>query len=140
MKQKVIVDTGVLVAILNKNDSYHGWAIQQFANIQPPLLTCEAIISEACFLLRRYQQSNLLLQWLEKGVLSLPFSLQNEIQPLNILLKKYSDVPMSLADGCLVRLAEIYPQSQILTLDSDFTVYRKNGNQLISLIFPDKIE
>ncbi len=140
MKQKVIVDTGVLVAILNKNDSYHGWAIQQFANIQPPLLTCEAIISEACFLLRRYQQSNLLLQWLEKGVLSLPFSLQNEIQPLNILLKKYSDVPMSLADGCLVRLAEIYPQSQILTLDSDFKVYRKNGNQLISLIFPDIIE
>jgi predicted nucleic acid-binding protein len=140
MKQQVIVDTGVLVAILNKNDSYHGWAIQQFANIQPPLLTCEAIISEACFLLRRYQQSNLLLQWLEKGVLSLPFSLQNEIQPLNILLKKYSDVPMSLADGCLVRLVEIYPQSQILTLDSDFKVYRKNGNQLISLIFPDKIE
>ncbi len=140
MKQQVIVDTGVLVAILNKIDSYHGWAIQQFANIQPPLLTCEAIISEACFLLRRYQQSNLLLQWLEKGVLSLPFSLQNEIQPLNILLKKYSDVPMSLADGCLVRLAEIYPQSQILTLDSDFKVYRKNGNQLISLIFPDIIE
>ncbi|WP_262966036.1 type II toxin-antitoxin system VapC family toxin [Methylobacter psychrophilus] len=140
MKQQVIVDTGVLVAILNKNDSYHGWAIQQFANIQPPLLTCEAIISEACFLLRRYQQSNLLLQWLEKGVLSLPFSLQNEIQPLNILLKKYSDVPMSLADGCLVRLAEVYPQSQILTLDSDFKVYRKNGNQLISLIFPDIIE
>ncbi len=140
MKQQVIVDTGVLVAILNKNDSYHGWAIQQFANIQPPLLTCEAIISEACFLLRRYQQSNLLLQWLEKGVLSLPFSLQNEIQPLNILLKKYSDVPMSLADGCLVRLVEIYPQSQILTLDSDFKVYRKNGNQLISLIFPDIIE
>ncbi|UOA09500.1 type II toxin-antitoxin system VapC family toxin [Methylobacter sp. S3L5C] len=140
MKQQVIVDTGVLVAIINKNDSYHGWAIQQFSNIQPPLLTCEAIISEACFLLRRYQQSNLLLQWLEKGVLSLPFSLQNEIQPLNILLKKYSDVPMSLADGCLVRLAEIYPQSQILTLDSDFKVYRKNGNQLISLIFPDIIE
>ena len=140
MKQQVIVDTGVLVAIINKNDSYHRWAIQQFADIQPPLLTCEAIISEACFLLRHYQQSNLLLQWLEKGVLSLPFSLQNEIQSLNALLKKYSDVPMSLADGCLVRLAEVYPQSQILTLDSDFKVYRKNGNQLISLIFPDKIE
>jgi hypothetical protein len=78
------------------------------------------------------------LSWLEKGVLSLPFCLQDEIQSLNTLLKKYSDVPMSLADGCLVRLAENYPQSQVLTLDSDFRVYRKNGNQLISLIFPDK--
>jgi len=137
MKQQVIVDTGVLVAIINKNDHYHHWAIQQFADIQPPLLTCEAVISEACFLLRHYQSSVLLLQWLEKGVLSLPFCLQDEIQSLNVLLKKYSNVPMSLADGCLVRLAENYPQSAILTLDNDFKVYRKNGNQLISLIFPE---
>lgn len=136
MKQQVIVDTGVLVAVINKNDHYHQWAIQQFADIQPPLLTCEAVISEACFLLRPYQQANLLLQWLEKGVLSLPFCLQDEIQPLNALLKKYSDVPMSLADGCLVRLAENYPQSLILTVDSDFNVYRKNGTQLIPCIFP----
>jgi predicted nucleic acid-binding protein len=138
MKKQVIVDTGVLVAIISKNDHYHHWATQQFADIQPPLLTCESIISEAFYLLGHYQQSHLLLQWLEKGVLSLPFCLQDEIQPLNSLLKKYSDVPMSLADGCLVRLAENYPQSLILTLDSDFKVYRKNGNQIISLIFPDK--
>ena len=64
MKKQVIVDTGVLVAIINKNDHYHRWALQQFADIQPPLLTCEAIISETCFLLRHYQQANLLLQWL----------------------------------------------------------------------------
>jgi len=136
MKQQVIVDTGILVALINKNDRFHHWAIQQFANIQPPLLTCEAVISETCFLLRHYQQANLLLQWLEKGVLSLPFCLQEEIPALNALLQKYSDVPMSLADGCLVRLAENYSQSPILTLDSDFQIYRKNGNQLISLIFP----
>ncbi len=54
----------------------------------------------------------------------------------NALLKKYSDVPMSLADGCLVRLAENYPQSLILTVDSDFNVYRKNGTQLIPCISP----
>jgi predicted nucleic acid-binding protein len=138
MIKQVIVDTGVIVAIFNKNDHYPHWTTQQFADIQPPLLTCESIISQACFLLRRYQQANLLLQWLEKGVLSLPFFLQDGIQPLNSLLKKYSNVPMSLADGCLVRLAENYPQSLILTLDSDFKVYRKNGNQIISLIFPDK--
>ncbi|MDP3875491.1 MAG: PIN domain-containing protein [Methylobacter sp.] len=137
MKQQVIVDTGVLVAVINKNDSYHQWAVRQIADIQPPLLTCEAVISEACFLLRRYPQATLLLQWLEKGFLSLPFCLQEEIQPLNSLLKKYSDVPMSLADGCLVRLAENYPQSFVLTLDSDFKTYRKNANQPISLIFPD---
>ena len=84
MKKQVIVDTGVIVAIISKNDHYHHWAAQLFADIQPPLLTCESIISEAFYLLRHYQQS------------------------------------------------------LILTLDSDFKVYRKNGNQIISLIFPDK--
>ncbi len=51
MIKQVIVDTGVLVAILNKNDHYHQWAKQRFSEIEPPLLTCEAVISESLFLL-----------------------------------------------------------------------------------------
>lgn len=120
MKKQVIVDTGVLVAILNKNDTYHQWAIKNFAEIEPPLLTCEAVISECSFLLRDYQRTQILLKWIAKGVLHLPFSLQDEIKSTADLLGKYANVPMSLADGCLVRLAEIYPQSSVFTLDSDF--------------------
>jgi len=135
MKQQVIVDTGILVAVLNKHDRYHQWAVQQFSQIEPTLLTCEAVISESNFLLRHYQQSNILLKWIAKGALSLPFNLQNEISMVDHLLVKYANVPMSLADGCLVRLAEIYPQSSIFTLDSDFQIYRKHGNQPIPLIF-----
>ena len=138
MKKQVIVDTGVLVAILNKNDRYHNWAVQQFADIEPPLLTCEAVISESCFLLRDYQRASILFNWLKKRVLRLPFCLQDEIQPLHALLEKYANVPMSLADGCLVRLAEHYPQSSVFTLDSDFHVYRKNANQFIPLIFTEQ--
>jgi uncharacterized protein len=103
---------------------------------EPPLLTCEAVISESSFLLHDYQRNQVLLKWIEKCVLELPFNLQHEIQSVNPLLTKYANVPMSLADGCLVRLAEIYPQSSVFTLDSDFQIYRKNGNQTISLIFP----
>ena len=54
------------------------------------------------------------------------------------LLAKYENVPMSLADGCLLRLAELYPQSSVFTLDSDFHIYRKNSNQLVPLIFPEQ--
>ena len=68
MKKQVIVDTGVLVAILNKNDRYHNWAVQQFADIEPPLLTCEAVIYESCFLLRDYQRASILFNWLKKRV------------------------------------------------------------------------
>ena len=52
------------------------------------------------------------------------------------MVRRYNDVPMSLADACLVRLAELYPQSPVLTLDSDFVAYRKNGRQLIPIISP----
>ena len=52
------------------------------------------------------------------------------------MVRRYKDVPMSLADACLVRLAELYPQSPVLTLDSDFAAYRKNGRQVISVICP----
>ena len=51
MKQRVILDTGPLVALLNGKDKYHRWVTMQFARIKPPLLTCEAVLSEACFLL-----------------------------------------------------------------------------------------
>jgi len=122
----------------HKTDRYHAWAIQQFADIEPPLLTCEAVISESSFLLRDYQRASTLFKWLEIGVLSLPFCLQTEIQPLSALLAKYANVPMSLADGCLVRLAEMYPQSAVFTLDSNFQVYRQNTNQLIPLIYPEQ--
>jgi predicted nucleic acid-binding protein len=53
-----------------------------------------------------------------------------------MLMRKYGDVPMSLADACLVRLAEIIPHSIVLTLDRDFTVYRKHGRQVIPLLIP----
>ncbi|HNG34544.1 MAG TPA: pilus assembly protein, partial [Blastocatellia bacterium] len=54
------------------------------------------------------------------------------------LLEKYADVPMSFADACLVRMSELYPDSAVFTLDSDFKIYRRNGRQAIPLIFPEK--
>ena len=52
MSRGVIVDTGPLVAYLNKRDTWHGWAVAQLATIEPPIETCAAVISEATFLLR----------------------------------------------------------------------------------------
>ena len=51
MKRQVILDTGPLVALLDARDRHHAWAVAQWADIEPPLLTCESVISEACFLL-----------------------------------------------------------------------------------------
>jgi len=59
------------------------------------------------------------------------------IPQLKVLLSRYQSVPMSLADACLVRMSELNPQSSILTLDSDFQIYRKHREQVIPIVIPN---
>ena len=126
------------MAFLNRSDRHHAWARDQLASIEPPLATCESVISEACFLLRNHDPgSGAVLQLIRRGLLTLPLHLQDEVERIAKLLAKYADVPMSLADACLVRLAELRAGSVLLTLDSDFRVYRMHGRQVVPTIRPD---
>ena len=137
MKRHVILDTGPLVAFLNGRDKYHEWALMQWAAIEPPLLTCEAVLSEACFLLAGLDGGQTaVVELLRRKVVHIPFSMIDHLDALSLLLKKYSDLPMSLADGCLVRMAELYSQSPVLTLDKDFMMYRKNKTQIVPILSP----
>ena len=138
MNGQVIIDTGVLVALINRNDRYHAWAKRMLANIKPPMLTCEAVISETCFLLRDFRKQDVLFQWLDKGALSVAFNLPEQAKAIRVLMGKYANVPMSYADACLLRMAECQSGSQILTLDSDFRIYRKHGHEPVVLIFPEE--
>lgn len=135
---KVILDTGPLVAFLNKNDQYHEWAVAQFATMIPPLLTCEAVLSESCFLFKDYKNgTSNVLNLLERKLLALSFRLEEEVIAIKLLVNKYKDIPMSFADGCLVRMAEQISDSVVFTLDTDFKIYRKNGQDIISTIMPE---
>ncbi len=137
MRSKVLLDAGPLVALLNYRDRYHGWAKERFAEIAPPLLTCEAVVTEACHLLRDLPRGErIVLDVLERGVVELAFSLRDEIVPIRELRSRYRDLPMDLADACLVRMAELHNGSVVLTLDSDFTVYRMQGRRVIPTIRP----
>ena len=141
MKQKrVIVDTGPLVAFLNKNDSYHEWAKTQFSIITPPFISCESVISEACFLLRHFSNgARNILELIERELIVLPINLQTESKSIKRLLEKYNNIPMSLADACLVRLSEQISESVICTIDSDFKIYRKNKRDIIPVIMPSNL-
>ncbi|UBF30513.1 PIN domain-containing protein (plasmid) [Kovacikia minuta CCNUW1] len=137
MRRQVIVDTGVLVAAIDRRDAFHEWAKTELATIEKPLLTCEAAITETYFLLQNvYGGREAIVAWLETGLVRIAFSLGDELQQVGQLLKQYESVPMSLADGCLVRMAEQFSTSSILTLDSDFRIYRKERNQPIPVIMP----
>lgn len=137
MKRDVIVDAGPLVSFFNKRDRYHQWARKWLAEIEPPLLTCEAVLSEACFLLSHQSDSGIpVLELLERGLLEVSFDLDVEASRTHEIMRRYSNVPASLADACLVRMAELKPGSAVLTLDSDFRIYRLHDRSAISLIAP----
>ena len=138
MKQNYIVDTGPIVALLNSRDQYHAWARELFESIDPPLATCEPVISEACFLVRGMKGgAQAVFGLLDRGVLDLSFRLEPHLTAVEVLMTRYSSVPMSLADACLVKMSELDPKSIVLTLDSDFRVYRRNGRQVVPLAIPD---
>ena len=135
----VLLDTGPLVASINRRDRCHEWTKSQLAQIEPPLLTCEAVIAESCFLLRSLAGgSRTVAELIHRKIIEIPFRLEAHAQSLAMLLDKYSDVPMSLADACLVRMSELYENSLVFTLDHDFKLYRRHGRQVIAALMPTR--
>ena len=131
------VDVGPLVALLNARDSLHDWTKQTMDAIKPPLHTCEAVLSEACFLLRDVKGgADAVLELASRGILTLDFHLDSEVGPVRKLVARYASVPMSLADACLVRITEIDDKITVITFDRDFHVYRRNGRQSIPVLMP----
>jgi predicted nucleic acid-binding protein len=127
MKGMAIVDTGPLVAGLRPRDQHHDWALSQLRQYAAPLLTCEAVVTEACYLLRKEPGGvAALFRLFGRGALRIAFSFEEERKPVEHLLARYASVPMAFADACLVRMLELYPGTLLLTVDSDFFVYRKN--------------
>jgi uncharacterized protein len=139
VNEVVLLDTGPLVAFLNARDRYHAWAKVQLGLLQPPLLTCEAVLSEALFLLRHKREAQeAVMGFVKNGLLRLPFRLEEEAGAVSRLLQRYVEVPMSLADGCLVRMSEQHDSAVVLTLDSDFAIYRRHRRQVVPTIRPNR--
>ena len=136
---RVVVDTGPVVALLNRRDRHHAWVRQVLDTVKPPVFTCEAVVSEACFLLGRLAGGqDALLELLANDVVRIDFRLHGELESVRGLMRKFATVPMSLADACLVRMSEMDVQTTIVTLNSDFRVYRRNRRQVIPTIMPDR--
>jgi predicted nucleic acid-binding protein len=135
-----IVDTGPLVAFFDRAERHHAWAVEQIERLEPPLLLCEPVLTEAMYLLSRYTRAaDALLELIGNGALTIAFHVEDHAGALRMLLHKYRDVPMSLADACIVRMAEIHDGHDIVALDSDFLIYRKHGRVPLPLIQPNGV-
>ena len=134
---QILLDTGPWVALLCRDDKYHDWAKQQFAYHPGPFLTCEAVVAETCFLLARTGlDSSRALAFVERGVVQVGMALSQQVAAVSALYQRFGNVPASLADACLVRMSELYEPSSVLTLDSDFHIYRRHGRKVVPTIYP----
>ena len=132
MSVRYVIDTGPLVALLNSRDAHHDWAKQALSTLPPPLFTCEAVISEACFLVSKLKGGpEMVMSLVADGIVKPTFRLADEVDAVRALMKRFSSVPMSLADACLVRMTELEPRATVITLDQDFRLYRRNGRKTV---------
>jgi predicted nucleic acid-binding protein len=135
---ETLLDTGPLLAFLDADDRLHEWACEQWRRLPPPLIICEPVLTEAIFLLKNQGvELDSLWELLRRGIVKIDFAIQDEFEPVSGLMSRYDNLPMDLADACIVRMAEKRGNVRVFTLDSDFKIYRRHGRQVVPLIFPD---
>lgn len=136
MAKSVLADAGFLVALLGKSDLHRRWAVTEAKALPPPWLTCEAVLSEVYHLVGELGIP-VLAGMLRRGALVVDFDLADHLDPVLALIDKYENVPMALADACLVRMTEILHDPVVLTTDRDFRLYRRHSRQVVPCILPD---
>ena len=125
----------MIVALLDRSERKHRACANAVEDAAAPLVTCEAVITESCYLLRRQSgAAEAILENVREGVFQIPFRLSQAASSLQRLFRKYRDREMDLADACLIHLADELQTGDILTLDRDFEVYRWGANRPFHLL------
>jgi len=133
---KGIADTGLIVALLNRDDLHHKWALEIARTVSEPLLTCESVLSEAGFQVGSIQW---VLDLVREGFLEIAFDLSKNFEEVAELVQRYRDRTPDLADLCLVRMSELYDNLPVITVDEkDFRVYRRNNREVIPIVCPPR--
>jgi predicted nucleic acid-binding protein len=130
---RVILDTGPLVAVLSATDSLHGWAVKLFNDLPWPALTCEAVLSETFFRLRKDDKATgALCAMIDNGAFrAIP------VVSMGGIARYVVQYRVDFADACLVALSENFPTATIVTTDKrDFAIMRRFGKERIPFIAP----
>lgn len=135
MSAPVLVDTGAIVALLDKSERFHRACVAAVEALEDPLVSCEAVIAEACYLLRGVRGApEAILENVHRGIFAIPFRLDASAAAVKSLVKRYARLPMDLADACLVAMADELGTGRILTLDGDFEIYRWRRTRRFELL------
>jgi predicted nucleic acid-binding protein len=131
----VLLDTGVIVGLLDRSEKRHQACADAVQELEAPLITCEAVIAESCFLLRNLAGApEAVIENVSAGIFQIAFQLSREAAGVKQVLRKYRDRQIDLADACLIRLADEFGTGDILTLDRDFEIYRWGRNKAFRML------
>jgi predicted nucleic acid-binding protein len=135
----ILLDTGAIVALLDRSEKFHERCAEAVRRLDAPLITCEAVIAESCYLVRNLRgASEAILQNVGEGIFQIPFQLTREAAGVRLILRKYQDRAIDLADACLIHLADEFETGDILTLDKDFEIYRWRRNKVFRML-PERV-
>jgi uncharacterized protein len=134
-----LLDTGVIVALLDRSEKHHSACAAALRELQAPLITCEAVLAESCYLLRNFPgAAEAIVENVAAGIFQIPFQLSREATGVKQILRKYRHRKIDLADACLIRLADEFESPDILTLDKDFNIYRWGKNKPFRILLTFK--
>lgn len=135
--QPVLIDTGVIFALFDRNERAHTRCVAALQDLNRPFVTCEPVINESCYLLRRSSSAvDALLANIASGFFEIRFDLSQSVEHVRKILAKYRDTPADFADACLIHMADQLDTADILTLDGDFKHYRWRRNRAFHLLIP----
>lgn len=135
--RRILVDTGPLIALFNKNDSYHDRVLTFLKKYTGRLITTWPVLTEVVYMLDFHPQVKIdFLSWVSEGGLEI-FPIETwQINRIRLIMEKYHDLPADLADATLVVVSESINVREILTIDSVFQVYRtEDGKYLENVLF-----
>jgi predicted nucleic acid-binding protein len=135
----ILVDASFLVSVYDKQEPYHRQCMAVLDRVNQPLVTCEPVVTEAIYLLRRLAGApEALLASIQEGQLEIRFQLLNGVDEVLACYTKYRDTPCDFADACLIAMAGQLNTGDILTLDGDFKHYRWRRNKHFRMLIPLK--
>jgi len=133
----ILVDASFLVSVYDRQEPYHRQCMAVLDQVKQPLVTCEPVVTEAIYLLRRLLGApQAILASIQESRLEIPFLLAHGVDEVLAHYTKYRDTPCDFADACLIAMADQLNTGDILTLDSDFKHYRWRRNRRFRMLIP----
>ena len=134
--QNTLIDAGPIIALFNKNDKYHKKIKNFLKKYDGKLTSTWPVVTEVSHMLDFNVQTQIdFLTWIQLGGVNIEAIENEDIGRIIELTMKYSDLPMDLADASLVVLSERLSIKEIITIDSDYYVYRTIKKEMIENIF-----